>query len=558
MTEVINDEFQAVPVDFQLVEARILVRSVLYVVGINDYVWPCAEQNCTSLISHAVQFCAYGFFCVDDEWSISVGLTIDTWDSYWWQKSSRIDFATKMVHQFRSNQSAALSTHGLQAEKYVWNNKAVQAMYKLVASLLSFYFSSVLSILGEPIVSGPEELLDGICDMTPQEMREMCASKEMKELIIADMSQGRCAVVYTACLVLWVLVKSVHDLLLLSGCKEELSLHCGLLSIPVQGALAASSGLLFIAACEVFVAHVPDQHFQCYYKMRDLDAMIFLATPFVLTMVYYKKLHTINLSLLVGDVLYYRSFDIPFRFVKTHEGWPSNGLMQPTVTGSTAQQELCERRIPSYSLLVSWSSFFGLTNICIMLIGVLVWGVFFAKMMMLLTMMAMEPELQLRLPAKLLLGAPALLCFLSMIWSCRSLLGLDYSAANKVVSVVSAAFLPFFMLCLMPPLDLVAGRAPAEVDLLWCSTRWTVAGGLFTLSMFSRIFFNLNGGHKIKNTVDACLSYHRDYNLDTSAFHSALPTWGSQLEHRYLLPEYELPTSEECHYKYSKLRPCPD
>ena len=515
---VMTDEFHAIPVEYDVVQARILPRTPLGLLGINDYVWPCVGEKCASAMYHMVQYCICGV-CLDDHWGLSFGMTLGTWDNYWLLQSQRTEHATRRVHHFRRNQSNQ-TTYSLQTETLLWSNKGLQVFYEVVASFVNLYSGVVLSIFGESRVSGSESLLDGLCpNVTQQEMNNMCASEGMKKLVRSDMSHGRCAVVYTSCLILWVLLKSMHDLMLLNGCDENLSLHCGLLCIPVQGAAAASSVLLFIAACEIFVAQVPNQPCQCYYKMRDWDALLFLATPFVLVMIYYAKVQTVNLSLLVGDVLHYRSFDIPFRLVKNHERWPENGLMQPIVRGHAAEPELLckESGVPSFSLLVCLFVLKRATSSGIHTMTFLVWGVFVAKVLMLLTTVSLEAQPQLGLPAKLCLCGPALV---SVIW-------VSHRIGSRAYLGTLGAWNPSwqalcFVLCLMPALDAMTGRHPAEVDLLWCSTRWTMSGGLWATLMLRFAFWEIKGAYKIENSLTACLC-------------SYLPPLQYKLVHRFLL-----------------------
>ena len=391
---VMNDEFQAVSVEYQRVKARILPHTVATGFGYNEYVWPCVQENCTAHIVQVRQWCAY-WICVDDDFSVSLGFTLGTWENYWLRKSSRIDFAMRMIHQFRSNHSSTHSAPGLQTERILWSSNVLQTLYRVFAAMVNFYGAIVLALAGESNVSGSEMLTDSLCpDMTPQEMIALCASKDMKNAIISDISEGICARVYTLCIVLWVLVKSVHDMMLLNGCSEEHSLLCGLLSIPVQAGAALAACFLAIGACEVFIAPVPDQPCQCYYQMSDVNAMLFLATPCLLIWIYRSKARTIDLSLLVGDVLYYRSFDIPFRFVKKHDTWSDNGLMQPTVYGNKAEEEPPEAssNIPRFHLLVRCRIFFEIicSYLCFTCAFQLVWGIFFSKFMMFLTKNAMK------------------------------------------------------------------------------------------------------------------------------------------------------------------------
>eukprot|EP00438_Fugacium_kawagutii_P025654 Skav205799 [mRNA] locus=scaffold307:151254:153263:- [translate_table: standard] len=536
---VINDEFKAVLVDYNLVEARIIPRTLFLLAGFNDYIWPCVAENCTAPVSRAFQVCVFGI-CVDDDTGLSLGGTLGTWENFWILKSDRIDHAIQTVQDFRANQSKTnlTQTQLLQTEGFLWNSNFIQLYYQSWAAFINFYSGLFLTLFGESTVSGSEKLQDGICpEMTLQEMKDKCASKEMKKIIAADMGRGRGAMVYTWCIVLWVVLKAAHDLMVLTGCTEELSLFVGLLCVPVQGAAAASSALVFIAAIEVFVAQVPYQPCQCYYKMRDWDALLLLATPSVLALTYLKKVHTVDLSLLCGDLLHYRSFDVPFHLLKEHERWSDDGLMLPTVWGSAVKRELsplAPARIPSFRLLACWFVFDRGTYNFMNCSFLLLWGVFVAKLMMLLTMTSLETESQLAWPAKLCSCSLVALPLFVALWH-------GNSVGGKIRLIWNAFRTSFLVLCLLPPVPVLAGVIPTQADLLLCSTRWTMAGGWFTWMTLTFGLNKINGAYKIANTLFACLAYQNLIGrslLGKRRFTALLVGWpGSSERQRFMESE---------------------
>ena len=69
----------------------------------------------------------------------------------------------------------------------------------------------------------------------------------------------------------------------------------------------------------------------------------------------------------------------------------------------------------------------------------------------------------------------------------------------------------------------MAGRHPAKVDLLWCSTRWTMSGGLWATLMLRFAFWEIKGAYKIENSLTACLCSY----LPPLQYKLVLFTWGA-------------------------------
>lgn len=120
---------------------------------------------------------------------------------------------------------------------------------------------------------------------------------------------------YIFSLVMWTMMKMAHDWALLGGLQDELTLPIGLVSWVFQ-VLASSAVFDLIAATNVFISRVPEQNGTCFYQFAPSATLKVLSVQLLLLYLAHVKLNNLLLSLVNGDYLYYKTFDVFYQVVK--------------------------------------------------------------------------------------------------------------------------------------------------------------------------------------------------------------------------------------------------
>ena len=146
-----------------------------------------------------------------------------------------------------------------------------------------------------------------------------CEEPESLDSIRDHLGGGPCRNISLACVLLWALLKVVHDWALLSGKVEErLTLKIGIASWILQAVACVGAFLWAVGASEVFISTSVERESEglsCYYQLQAANVLLTLVPACLLWYTTQSKLTSLMLSVLHGDYLYAVVYDVPFRVV---------------------------------------------------------------------------------------------------------------------------------------------------------------------------------------------------------------------------------------------------
>jgi len=129
----------------------------------------------------------------------------------------------------------------------------------------------------------------------------ICDSQEVREQILNHLEGGWTRNICLWGILLWTVLKIVHDLGLLLGAPEVCTLSIGLLSWIAQAVACGAALSWGSAAMEIFIAKVPEVITEvqgaCYYRLGFLDTLTALITPVTLLQLAHFKLANLKLSI---------------------------------------------------------------------------------------------------------------------------------------------------------------------------------------------------------------------------------------------------------------------
>ena len=196
--------------------------------------------------------------------------------------------------------------------------------WDLITSIVEFIFSFLVQALVQK--AKPD------CPWRPG----LCPGKSKDDM------QGECgsldnqneALPRTACnlfvksLCAWAFVCALHDVLLIRGHGPHVTILVGCIGLLVQEVMAMAALWAAVDVTGVFPSSVNDVWCcACYYKLDDLAAVIFLATPILMYVTFVFKRDSLALAVVRGDCLYFRDFNVPFHTVQTHVAWAESPLL---------------------------------------------------------------------------------------------------------------------------------------------------------------------------------------------------------------------------------------
>lgn len=154
-------------------------------------------------------------------------------------------------------------------------------------------------------------------------LAEQCPRGGNQTKIDNFLATGASKRVYLLGIAGWTISKIIHDGGVMYEWDEDKSMNVGFLSWCFQ-MLAACAGIFWcMGAVSVFQAPVPGQDCACYYRLPGLQAFLAISAPFLLLYMALEKLKAIVIAAKFGDYLYFKQFDVPFRYLQDRNQWAS-------------------------------------------------------------------------------------------------------------------------------------------------------------------------------------------------------------------------------------------
>lgn len=226
------------------------------------------------------------------------------------------------------------------------NERAAQASFFVRVAFIITKFPMWLYTLPLTIISkhsdlwGMEHIPTGQCPhRSPEEMREICNTPDVKRKIHNHMkAYSPTKILLVAGLAGCALFSAMHDIALLRGWSEMVSLPLGAVAAAMQGAAVVGVFLWSMGATEVFVSKIMSKHNEvecvCFYQLPELTQLVALSTPFALLMAFYARVQLCGMAALFGDHLYFLRFDVPYYLAKQSFLWTWGVLMTPKAAGT--------------------------------------------------------------------------------------------------------------------------------------------------------------------------------------------------------------------------------
>lgn len=186
--------------------------------------------------------------------------------------------------------------------------------------------------------------LSGACDdefflhptcpsYSQQQMAETCEMMEVKKTIKNPMRESWLKYAYACAVVGWAFFSVLHDFCLLRGMKEFLTLRLGFASTFFLLLAAIIAFFWNLGVLKVFAAEVIPGVCACYYVLPELRAILAILTPCLLYLQSIKRLQQLNRSILVGDHLFFQSYDVPFALAKESQAIDVGSFVIATAHG---------------------------------------------------------------------------------------------------------------------------------------------------------------------------------------------------------------------------------
>jgi hypothetical protein len=130
---------------------------------------------------------------------------------------------------------------------------------------------------------------------------------------------------------------ALHDILLLLGKSETITLTLGFCAIMSYGMGTIAVFNWAMGASEVFLAQVPGHPLTecaCFYSMPEMSALIALTTPFAMFVGFMGKVQMQGLAALFGDYLSFQAYLVPHYLGKQSTLWTWSVMTTPKMAGT--------------------------------------------------------------------------------------------------------------------------------------------------------------------------------------------------------------------------------
>eukprot|EP00435_Cladocopium_sp_Y103_P034335 s3075_g8.t2 len=145
----------------------------------------------------------------------------------------------------------------------------------------------------------------------------ICEKESVRGKIDDQLNTGYTIPIYKVGIAGWTVMKILHDFALLVDVPEKTTLWFGIFSWIFQFVATCAAFSWGAAAAEVFIARVStESNDACFYQLKPIETFTALATPLLLLSLTHFKLKNLMLSVVNGDFLYYKAYDVPYRVVK--------------------------------------------------------------------------------------------------------------------------------------------------------------------------------------------------------------------------------------------------
>lgn len=141
-----------------------------------------------------------------------------------------------------------------------------------------------------------------------------CETESVREKIDNHLNTGYTIPIYKVGIAGWTFMKVLHDWGLLADVPEKITLWLGICSWIFQLVATLFAFSWGASAAEVFIAR--ETNGACFYQLKPIQIFTALGTPLLLLSLTHFKLKNLMLSVVNGDFLYYKSYDVPYRVVK--------------------------------------------------------------------------------------------------------------------------------------------------------------------------------------------------------------------------------------------------
>ena len=144
-----------------------------------------------------------------------------------------------------------------------------------------------------------------------------CEAESVQKKIDNQLNTGYTIPIYKVGIAGWTIMKILHDWGLLADVPEKITLCLGIYSWIFQLVATCAAFSWGASAAEVFIARVSTEtNSACFYQLKPIQTFTALGTPLLLLSLTHFKLKNLMLSVVNGDFLYYKSYDVPYRVVK--------------------------------------------------------------------------------------------------------------------------------------------------------------------------------------------------------------------------------------------------
>ena len=144
-----------------------------------------------------------------------------------------------------------------------------------------------------------------------------CEAESVQKKIDNHLNTGYTIPIYKVGIAGWTFMKVLHDWGLLADVPEKITLWLGICSWIFQLVATWAAFSWGASAAEVFIARVSTEtNGACFYQLKPIQTFTALGTPLLLLSLSHFKLKNLMLSVVNGDFLYYKSYDVPYRVVK--------------------------------------------------------------------------------------------------------------------------------------------------------------------------------------------------------------------------------------------------
>ena len=174
--------------------------------------------------------------------------------------------------------------------------------------------------------SGSAPQPPALCPNTTQaNMQSHCASIDMK-VRVQNHLLGPGMVWLIGLTISWGAARIIHDCLLLSR-RTEHAAYAGFITIAAQGSAALNATYWAFGSTSVFVSLHPTEDCACFYQMPPLQALLTLASPFLLLKSSYFGFLGWLRGIIHGDYLHFQPHRIPHHVERCSGSWVSGDLM---------------------------------------------------------------------------------------------------------------------------------------------------------------------------------------------------------------------------------------